>query len=96
MTKRRKRKAKACTSLPGEPTLDDILKFLHGRDGKMLLARTVIDGAGRIDRYATALGQRTYRKLVELLYAVGGLTGSENEVEHMVMQLDDEVRHHGM
>lgn len=96
MTTAKKRQGRAYTKPPDEPTLEDILRFLHGRDEKMLLARTTLDGAGRIARYATALGQRTYRKLVELLYAVGGLTGSESEIERIVMRLDDEIRHHGM
>jgi hypothetical protein len=95
MTKRKKRKARAYTELPDEPTLEDILRFLHGRDEKMLLDKTTLDDDGHIDKYATALGQKTYRKLVALLYGIGTLIEYDDEAEDIVMALDQEVRYHG-
>ncbi len=87
-----KKTRKPCTELPDDPTLEDVLQFLHGSGEKMLLKEVRYDKDGYVAKWGTELGERTYGKLVALLYGVGTLVGCEDYMEDVVESLDAEAR----
>ncbi len=90
MTEERKRST--AVELPDVPTLEDILRFVHGGDARMLLKAAKFDDEGRVVRFGTAAGERAYSKLVALVYGLGALLDMADEAESMVAGLDAQAR----
>ena len=75
------------------PSLEDILFALNGyKKQRMYLKTKKFDKDGEFITGCTKIGDKRYSELVDILNAVGILTGRTRMMEEVVQELDDIIR----
>lgn len=75
------------------PSLEDILFALNGyKKQRMFLKKNKYNKDGEFITGCTKIGDKRYGELVDILNAVGVLTGRTRMMEEVVEELDDIIR----
>ena len=75
------------------PSLEDILFALNGyKKQRMFLKKNKLDKDGEFITGCTKIGDKRYGELVDILNAVGVLTGRTQMMEEIVQELDDIIQ----